>query len=148
VRTLLRSGPNLPSAVCCIRWTPNGKHIIFIGETAGRDDLWALSARRDYLSGTPKPIQLTNGPISYDGHTVGRDGKHIFAIGSLRRGELVRYDKQAHTYLPYAGGISALDPTFSRDGQWMLTFPIRSTRCGGAVLTEAIACSSRTRRKS
>jgi serine/threonine protein kinase/Tol biopolymer transport system component len=125
VRTLLRSGPNLPSAVCCIKWTPNGKHIVFIGETAGRDDLWALSAGRDYLSRTPKPVQFTNGPISYDGYTVGRDGKHIFAIGSLRRGELVRYDKQTHTYVPYAGGISALDPTFSRDGQWMayLSYP-------------------------
>jgi len=124
LRTLLSSGPNLPSGVCCIRWTPNGKHVVFIGETAGRDDVWVTSAGA-LLSGTTKPAQLTNGPISYDGYTISRDGKHIFAVGSLRRGELVRYDKQSRTYVPYAGGISAIDPTFSRDGKWMayLSYP-------------------------
>jgi serine/threonine protein kinase/Tol biopolymer transport system component len=125
VRRLLSSGPDLPSDVCCVRWTPNGKHVVFIGETGGRDDLWAISAGHYYLSGTRKPAQITNGPISYDGFTISRDRKHIFAVGSLRRGELVRYDKQAHTYAPYAGGISALDPTFSHDGKWMayLSYP-------------------------
>jgi hypothetical protein len=124
-RALLSSGPNLPSDVCCVHWTPNGKQLVFIGETGGRDDLWATPAGHYYLSGAPKPTQLTNGPISYDGFTISRDGKHIFAVGSLRRGELVRYDKQAHTYGPYAGGMSALDPTFSRDGKWMayLSYP-------------------------
>jgi len=125
VRPLLSSGPNLPSEVCCVRWAPNGKYVLFIGKTNGRDDLWATFAGRSYLSRTPKSAQITNGPISYDGYTISRDGRHIFAVGSLRRGELVRYDKQAHTYVPFAGGISALDPTFSHDGKWMayLSYP-------------------------
>ena len=125
IRELLTSGPNLPSDVCCFDWTPNGKQLVFIGETGGRDDLWEVSAPYYFLGGAPRATQLTNGPISYDGFTMNRDGKHIFAVGSLRRGELVRYNKQAHTYTPYAGGISALDPTFSRDGEWMayLSYP-------------------------
>lgn len=125
VRTLLSSGPNLPSDICCISWSPKGEYVLFIGETGGRDDLWAVNAGHRFLNGMPKPTQLTNGPISYDGYTVGRDGKHIFAVGSLRRGELVRYDQQAHTYSAYVGGISAIDPTFSRDGKWMayLAYP-------------------------
>ena len=123
-RTLLSSGPNLPSNVCCMSWTPNGKYVLFVGGTDGRDDLWAIPAPH-YLSGAPKPTHITNGPISYDGYVAGRDGKHLFAVGSMRRGELVRYDKQSHTYTSFAGGISAMDATFSRDGQWMayLSYP-------------------------
>ena len=125
VRTLLSSGPNLPSDICCVSWLPDGKYVLFIGETGGRDDLWAVNAGHRLLSGMPKPFQLTNGPISYDGYTASRDGKHIFAVGSLRRGELVQYDQHAHTYSAYMGGISAIDPTFSRDGKWMayLSYP-------------------------
>ena len=48
------------------------------------------------------------------------DGKQIFAVGAQRRGELVRYDAKTHDFLPYLGGISAADPTYSRDGKWMV----------------------------
>jgi len=125
VRTLLNSGPNLPSDVCCVSWIRNGEYAVFLGETGLRDDLWAVPTRGHHLGGAPKPVQLTNGPISYDGYAIGRDGKHIFAVGSIRRGELVRYDQQVRTYTPYAGGISAVDPTFSSDGKWMtyLSYP-------------------------
>src|SRR5262249_47713850 len=44
--------------------------------------------------------------------------EQIFAIGSQRRGELVRFDPRLRDFVPFLGGISALDPTFSRDGQW------------------------------
>ena len=48
-----------------------------------------------------------------------RDAKQFFAAGAQRRGELVRYDAKTREFLPYLGGISAADPTFSRDGKWM-----------------------------
>jgi hypothetical protein len=48
------------------------------------------------------------------------DGKQIFAVGAQRRSELVRYDPKTHDFLPYLGGISAADPTYSRDGKWMV----------------------------
>ena len=48
------------------------------------------------------------------------DGKQIFAVGAQRRGELVRYDPKTHDFLPYLGGISAADPTYPRDGKWMV----------------------------
>ena len=33
-----------------------------------------------------------------------RDGKQIFAIGTKRRGELVRYDMQSHQFVPFLSG--------------------------------------------
>ena len=66
-----------------------------------------------------RPAQLTNGPLSYSGAIASRDGKQIFAIGTKRRGELVRYDMKSGQFLPFLSGISAIDPTFSRDGQWV-----------------------------
>ena len=47
------------------------------------------------------------------------DGKQIFVLGTKQRGELVRYDMKSHQFLPFLSGISATDPTFSRDGRWV-----------------------------
>ncbi len=66
-----------------------------------------------------RPIQLTAGPLSYSGVSVSRDGKQVFAIGTMQRGELVRYDMKSHQFVPFLSGISATIPTFSRDGQWV-----------------------------
>ena len=60
-----------------------------------------------------KPVQLTNGPLSYFGPVVSRDGKQIFAIGSKERSELVRYDANSGQFVPFLLGISAFSPTFS-----------------------------------
>jgi hypothetical protein len=71
------------------------------------------------LSPAANPVRLTNGPISYSSFAASPDGKQIFAVGAQRRGELVRYDPKTREFLPYLGGISAADPTFSHDGKWM-----------------------------
>ena len=57
-----------------------------------------------------------------------RNGKTIFAIGSLFSGELVRYDPKLKEYLPFLGGLSADHLEFSRDGQWIayVTIPERT----------------------
>ena len=47
------------------------------------------------------------------------DGKKIFAVGSQRRSELVRYDSRSGQFLPYLNGISAACLSFSRDGKWI-----------------------------
>jgi len=67
-----------------------------------------------------EPVRLTNGPLTYSGATVSHDGKQIFAIGTKRRGELVRYDMASHQFVPFLSGISAIQPAFSRDGLWVV----------------------------
>ena len=72
-----------------------------------------------FFRGARTPIRLTAGPLEYSGAGLSHDGKQIFAIGTKRRGELVHYDLQAQQFLPFLGGISAIDPTFSKDGKWV-----------------------------
>ena len=112
----------LPSQVlgphCCV-WTPDGRYLVFSSVSDGRSDLWAFPERSGIFRRVRAPVRLTNGPVSYTGAVVSRDGKQIFAIGSTLRGELVRYDEKSREYVPYLSGISATDPTFSRDGKWV-----------------------------
>jgi dipeptidyl aminopeptidase/acylaminoacyl peptidase len=121
VHPVLKRGQDLPTDICCLRWTEDGKYLLFRGAniTERRWDLWAFSDEKRFLTRATAPLRLTNGPISYGSFAPSRDGKQIFAVGSQRRGELVRYDSKTHDFLPYLGGISAADPTFSRDGKWM-----------------------------
>jgi serine/threonine protein kinase len=119
IHPVLRWRQDLPTDICCLRWTENGKYLLFRGMTDARSDLWAFSDEKRFLSRPPAPVRLTNGPISYGSFVASRDGKQIFAAGAQRRGELLRYDPKTHDFLPYLGGISASDPTFSRDGKWV-----------------------------
>lgn len=125
VYLILNGKQGLPTDICCPRWTADGKYLLFRGQSEGRWDLWALSTEKRILGGSPAAVRLTNGPVSYSSFAASRDGKQIFAIGAQRRGELVRYDPKVSEFVPYLGGISAYDPTFSRDGKWVayLSYP-------------------------
>ncbi len=105
--------------VCCARWTPDSKYIVFEDRTHGRVDLWAAEVQAGFLQRLHPPVQLTNGPLSYQGPKPSADGKQIFAIGAKQRGELVRYDINSKQFVPLLSGISAINPTFSRDGNWV-----------------------------
>jgi Tol biopolymer transport system component len=48
-----------------------------------------------------------------------RDGKKLFAVGRIRRGELVRWDSKLRQFATFLSGISAQDVSFSRDGKWV-----------------------------
>lgn len=125
VRQVVKRGQDLPAEIWCPRWTASGKYLVFAGQSEGRWDLWAVSDEKPLLGSSPAPVRLTNGPVSYSSFAVSNDGKRIFAVGAQRRGELVRYEPSARDFVPYLGGISAYDPTFSHDGKWMayLSYP-------------------------
>ena len=105
---------------CCAAWTPDGKHLVYGTVNYGeRSDLWTLSMQTGFFHRSKEPTRLTAGPLSYSGAIPSRDGKQIFAIGTKRRSELVHYDMKSHHFAPFLSGISAIDPTFSRDGKWV-----------------------------
>ena len=123
---ILKGGEgDLPAEICCPKWSGDGTRLIFRGQTEGRWDIWALPNEKRFLGGASKPVRLTNGPVSYSSFVASRDGKKMFAVGSQRRGELVSWNRRSREFVPYLGGISALDPTFSRDGKWVayLSYP-------------------------
>lgn len=114
----LLPGWNTVPRECCGNWTPDGKYYLFGSFRDGRESIWALPEKSFWLSRTPQPVQLTNGPLDFQFPLVSKDGKRIFVIGSQPRCELVRYGGEAG-FEPYFDGKSIRDLTFSADGKWM-----------------------------
>jgi Tol biopolymer transport system component len=108
-------------------WTPDGEYLVH-PDSPDKGDIWAIPMGKSLFRRSSRPIQLTAGPLSYSGLSVSRDGKQVFAIGTTARGELVRYDMKSRQFVPFLSGISAIVPTFSRDGQWVayLSYPDRN----------------------
>jgi len=101
---------------CCGRWTPDGKYFVF--DSGGQ--LWALREKESLLRKvTREPLQLTSGAINYGFPIPSKDGRKLFAVAGLARGELVRYDAKSKAVEPFLSGISAQDVAFSKDGQWV-----------------------------
>lgn len=119
VHPVLQSRQELPAEVCCLRWADDGTYLVFRARSAGRWDLWAVASQKSFLGRSPLPVRLTNGPLSYTTFAGSLDRNQIFAVGNLLRGEMHHYDEKSHQFVPFMGGISAVDPTFSRDGKWM-----------------------------
>jgi Tol biopolymer transport system component/DNA-binding winged helix-turn-helix (wHTH) protein len=120
--------------MCCGKWTPDGDFFLFLaGSTTGfpqdpaaREQMWALDERRSWLHrSSPEPVQLTTGVTACCGFIPSKDGKTIFSLNSILRGELVRYDTESRQLAPYLGGISAEFVNFSKDGKSLVyvTFP-------------------------
>jgi eukaryotic-like serine/threonine-protein kinase len=117
LRTILSPGSN--GQPYCASWTPDGRYLVYGTAHRQGSDLWALPMQTGIFRWARTSIRLTAGPLEYSGAGLSRDGKQIFAIGTKRRGELVRYDVQSQQFLPFLGGISAIAATFSRDGKWV-----------------------------
>lgn len=116
----LLKGWHDPPNECCGKWTGDGKYFVFQYQNEGRWDLWALREQSGWFHRTTQePMRLTNGPLSYVLPCPSRDSEQIFAVGSKRRGELVRYDAKTRQYVSYAGGPSAIDAHVSPDGKWV-----------------------------
>jgi DNA-binding winged helix-turn-helix (wHTH) protein/Tol biopolymer transport system component len=116
------------SGVCCGRWTPDGKFFLILSE----GQIWALDERHGLLRHPPaEPIQLTQGPIYWGpppqaryyhwvfwaGPIPSKDGREIFALGSIPRGEASRWNSKTRQFQPFLGGISAQGVVYSKDGK-------------------------------
>ena len=117
--TDLREIRKLSPDECCSAWTPDQKYLVYQSGNANHSDIWTLPMKTGLFRRPGKPVRLTNGPLPYSSPYPSRDGHQIFALGTKQRGELVRYDMNSHQFLPFLSGISATDPTFSRDGKWV-----------------------------
>ena len=106
---------------CCGKWTPDGRYFVFQSQHDGRTDLWVQPERSGFWGQTARhsPIQLTAGPLEFEAPISSRDGKEIYAIGNLRRAEVVRYNSRNREFTPYFAGISAEGLSFSKDAKWI-----------------------------
>jgi len=112
-------------------WTSDGKYFIFASrrglpslpsvEASRSFNLWAIREDAGPFQRRTKrePVLLTASPLNLWGPVPSRDGKRIFAHGVQPRGELVRYDTRSQQFLPYLGGLSIDQASFSANGQWV-----------------------------
>ena len=111
-----------PPDECCGKWTPDGRYFVF--ESQG--NIWAIAEKGNLLGkANGQPLQLTSGPMTFSSPLPSKDGKKLFVVGELDRGELVRYDAKSAELVPFLSGISANGVSFSKDGQWVayVSFP-------------------------
>jgi hypothetical protein len=118
----LLPGWHTPPVECCGNWTTDGKYFVF----GSGGNAWALAEKEKWFGkSSAQPVQLTSGPMSFFSPLPSKDGKKLFVVGALARGELSRYDTKSAQFLPFLSGISADSVSFSKDGQWVayVSFP-------------------------
>jgi Tol biopolymer transport system component len=111
-----------PQDQCCGQWMPDGRYFVF----QARDHIWALQERSGLFGKTNRmPVQLTSGPLAFSTPVPSRDGKRLFVVGNMQRGELNRFNPKSSEFVPFLSGVSADSVRFSRDGQSVayVTFP-------------------------
>jgi serine/threonine protein kinase/Tol biopolymer transport system component len=119
---LLLPGWHTPPDENAGRWTADGKYFVFKSGT----NIWALAEKGNlFRKADSQPVQLTTGPMSFFTPLPSKDGKKLFVVGALARGELSRYDARSAEFVPFLSGISADSVSFSKDGQWVayVSFP-------------------------
>jgi Tol biopolymer transport system component/DNA-binding winged helix-turn-helix (wHTH) protein len=97
------------------QWTPDGSYFLFNSDS----NIWAVRERTNWLRGMSKPVQLTFGPLSFLAPLPASDGKRLYAVGEIRRGELLRYGAQHGEFVSLFPGLSADSLSFSRNGEWI-----------------------------
>ena len=113
---LLLPGWHQADGECCGNWTPDGTYFIF----QSQNQLWTIREKGSFLRKVSHdPVQLTSGAITYGYPLPSKDGKRLFTVAGLVRGELERHDAKSNTLEPFLSGISAQDVAFSKDGQWV-----------------------------
>jgi Tol biopolymer transport system component len=111
-----------PPLECCGQWTPDQKYFVF--QSTG--NIWALEEKGNLFGkANRQPVQLTSGPMIFSSPVPSKDGKKLFVVGAMPRGELTRYDATSAQFVPFLSGISAHSVSFSKDGQWVayVSFP-------------------------
>ena len=122
----LLPGWNNPPNECCGSWTPGGKYYVFRSTRDRVTNVWSRREKGSWLrkaDGQPVPLTVAQMATSYP--VPSPDGKRIFVLGSVARGEPVRYDSRTQAWMPYLSEISGDSIVFSRDGQWIayVTYP-------------------------
>jgi serine/threonine protein kinase/Tol biopolymer transport system component len=101
---------------CCGKWTADGKYFVF----QSQGQIWAVFEKSGFLhQSTGEPMQLTSSPLNLSTPIPSKDGKKLFVIGRMYRGELQRGESKPDRFTPFISGFSAEDVAFSKDGQWM-----------------------------
>jgi Tol biopolymer transport system component len=107
-------------------WSADGRYFFFINSGNSLRNVWVVREPSGWSPWrSPRPVQLTAGPLSFDYLIPSPDGKKLFVDAAQGRAELVTYDSRSHQFVPFLSGISAGELDYSRDGKWItyVTYP-------------------------
>jgi DNA-binding winged helix-turn-helix (wHTH) protein/Tol biopolymer transport system component len=99
-------------------WSQDGKRFFYL---AGDGEVF-LRAQAGILGWLRKPVvtRLTaSGQFRSPPAVDPVNPKRLYAVGSVLRGETMRYDRKARRWVPFLSGFSGEKIDFSPDGQWL-----------------------------
>ncbi|MCW5979977.1 MAG: winged helix-turn-helix domain-containing protein [Bryobacteraceae bacterium] len=104
-------------------WGPDSRFFVFFSPTDSK--LWLSMEPWRPFSGSQRLERLSSGPMRFLYPRLGPDRRTMYAIGEIRRGELLRWDFRAGRFVAYRPGLSAEQLHFTPDGAWLTyaTFP-------------------------
>ena len=102
-------------------WTPGGKHFVFSSYKDGSNNLYEYLEPRWYeFWKKPYAVRLSPGQPEVIGMASSRDGNGMFVVGRLAQGSMHFYDEKEKRFLPYLGGLPAMQLVVSPDRRWMV----------------------------
>lgn len=105
---------------CCGSWTPDGRYFVYQSTRHGMASVWAIREKTslwERVSGAP--VRLTGGEMNAYAPIPSKDGKRIFFVGVLPRGEVLRLDTKTGHFVPFLPGLSGEGLNYTRDGRSM-----------------------------
>lgn len=107
-----------PASECCGSWTSEGRYYVFQSAKSGMNNIWAIATNDLPIhSRSPQPVQITNGPLSYQSPITSLSADRLFFIGRYSRSILLQFDSHNSQFLPYGKTLNAAQlVTFSRTG--------------------------------
>jgi Tol biopolymer transport system component/DNA-binding winged helix-turn-helix (wHTH) protein len=115
----LLPGWSHPADECCGSWTSDGKYFVFQSSRGGSSNIWSLH-EGSWGWRKPRPVQLTNGPMSFQAPITGPVGHRVYFLGVDQHYVQLRYDTQERRFQPSPVLMNSIGRTeFSRDGAWV-----------------------------
>jgi Tol biopolymer transport system component len=102
------------------QWTPDGRHFIFNSDREGRGNVYELVQPRWFeFWKQPQAIRLTGNQLNITDAAPARDSKSLYVLGRVESGAMQVFDPRAGKFVPFLGGLPALELAVSPDRQWM-----------------------------
>jgi len=102
-------------------WTPGGKHFVFGSYKDRSNDFYEYLEPRWYeFWHKPYAVRLTPGQPEVIAMAPSQDGNGMFVVGRLAQGSMHFYDEHEKRFLPYLGGLPAMQLVASPDRKWIV----------------------------
>lgn len=102
------------------QWTPDGRRFLFASDREGRGNVYELVKPRWFeFWKKPEAIRLTGNQLNITDAAPSRDSKELYVLGRVESGAMQVFDPRAGKFVPFLGGLPALELVVSPDRQWM-----------------------------